>query len=327
DPNHIALPVGDTLVDVGNRRISAALVLSAGYDIYPVFYGRKDRMDETEILRASGYVSYDKPSQEYRIAKIDSLSGPKGSGNYLSLSNKTCVIYGEGVLNTGLNYDEVKLSAFGEGTYFIIPDSALFNMLLSLDFFFSEDLLQRMIDKLMLSNMAGYDITKDSFRKALIFIAGEEKANALLTELSLYGSVRKLPPEFKHTMVFSDVKMIWNQRTKSYISRGPIGVSSILDRPINKYASGVIELAKRRNGDELNIYIETAEKEWFFFTYSNHIMQSISSDESYNAALSEIKEDKRIMNLENSRITYQYIISTRQKMIEFISRMQAAERQ
>jgi len=89
---------------------------------------------------------------------------------------------------------------------------------------------------------------------------------------------------------------------------------------------GVIELAKRRNGDELNIYLETAEKEWFYFNYSNHIMQSISSDELYNSALSELKDTKRIQNLENSKNTYQYIISTRQKMIEFISRMQAAEK-
>ncbi len=327
NPNNISLPVEDTLLDVTGRRISAALVLSASHDIYPVFFGRKDRMDETEIMTASGKVSYDKPSQEYRIVMGDSLSGPKGNGNYLSLSNKTCVISGEGALNTGLNYDEVKLSAYGDGTYYIVPDSAIFTMSLSLDFFFSEDLLRRMIDKLMLSNMAGIDITKDSYRKALVFMAGEEKANSLLTELSLYGSLRKLPPELQHTLVFSDLRMNWNQRTKSYISRGPVGISSILDRPINKYAGGVIELAKRRNGDELNIYIETAEKEWFFFTYANHIMQSISSDESYNVVLSELKEDKRIQNLENSKITYQYIISTRQKMVEFISRMQAAERQ
>lgn len=327
DPNNISLPVEDTLEDVNNRRISCALVLSAGYDIYPVFFGRKDRMDETEVLAASGLISYDKPSQEYRILKGDSLAGPTGNGNYLSLSNKTCVLYGEGVINTGLNYEEVKLTTYGSGTYLIIPDSATFNLSMALDFFFSEDLLRRVIDKLTLSNMAGIDITKDTYKKALTYMAGQEKANELLTELSLYGSLRKLPPELQHTMVFADVRMIWNQRTKSYISKGPIGVSSILDRPINKYAGGVIELAKRRNGDELNIYIETAEKEWFFFTYSNHILQSISSDESYNTALSELKEDKRIQDLENSKITYQYIISTRQKMIGFISRMQAAESQ
>jgi hypothetical protein len=199
-------------------------------------------------------------------------------------------------------------------------------MFLNLDFFFSEEVLGLMIEKFMLSNMAGIDISNISYRKALTYMAGEEQANSLLTELSLYGSLRKLPPELQHTIVLSDVNMIWNKRTKSYISRGQIGVASILDRSVNKYTGGVIELAKRRNGDELNIYLETAEKEWFYFNYSNHIMQSISSDELYNSTLSELKETKRIQNLENSKNTYQYIISTRQKMIEFISRMQAAEK-
>lgn len=78
DPNNIALPVKDTLEDVGGKRISNALVLSAGYEIYPVFFGRKDRMDETEILSASGFITYDKPSQEYRISSGTALPGLKG---------------------------------------------------------------------------------------------------------------------------------------------------------------------------------------------------------------------------------------------------------
>ncbi len=326
DPGNIALPVEDTLVDVTNRTISDALVLSAGYEIYPVFFGRKDRMDETEILTASGFITYDKPSEEYRIASGDSLARAEGLDNYLSLSNKNCVLYGEGEIHTGLNYDEVNMTTYGNGTYFVVPDSAIFNMFLSLDFYFAEEVLGIMTEKLLGSNMPGIDITSTSYRKALTHMAGKEAAEALLTELSLYGSLRKLPPAFQHTLVLSDVNMVWNQRTKSYISRGQIGVSSILDRSVNKYAGGVIELAKRRNGDELNIYLETAEKEWFYFNYSNHIMQSISSDDRYNTTLSELKETRRVLNLENSKNIYQYIISTRQKMIEFISRIQATER-
>jgi hypothetical protein len=326
DPKNLALPVEDTLVDVTSRRISDALVLSAGYEIYPVFFGRKDRMDETEILSASGFITYDKPSEEYRISSGDSIARTEGLDSYLSLSNKNCVLYGEGEIRTGLNYDEVKMSTYGSGTYYIVPDSATFNMFMSLDFYFAQEILGMMTDKFMGSNMPGIDITSGSYRKALTFMAGKKAADELLTELSLYGSLRKLPPALQHTLVLSDVNMVWNKRTKSYISRGQIGISSILDRSVNKYAGGVIELAKRRNGDELTIYLETAEKEWFFFNYSNHIMQSISSDDLYNTTLSELKETRRVLNLENSKNIYQYIISTRQKMIEFISRIQAAER-
>lgn len=326
NPQNVLLPVDDTLRDLTNKRISNALVMSAGYDVYPAFFGRKDRLDETEIITAKGYISYDKPSQEFRIAHPDRLQEDSKHGNYMILSNKSCVLYGEGRLNTGVDYGEVTLGTYGTARYFLVPDSAVFDMMVILDFFFSEDVLEILIDQLVLSNMPGIDITKDSYRNALISMIGKEMADELLTELSLYGSLRRLPSELKHTMVISEVQMIWNDRTNSYISRGAIGLSSILDRSINKYAQGTIELAKRRNGDELNIYIETAEKQWFYFNYSNHIMQSISSLDTYNGTLSSIKEDKRIMDLENSKATYQYIISTRQKMIEFISRMQSVER-
>jgi hypothetical protein len=323
NPGNVFLPVPDTLYDMVNKRIFDAVVMSAGYDIYPAFFGRKERMDETEIMSASGYIHYHKPSQAFIITSAERFTGKSQTDNYISLGLKNCVISGKGKVDPGVNYGEVTIQAYGNSAYYMIPDSAVFNLYLNVDFYFADELLRMLIDKLVLSNLPGIDITKESYKNAVTSMMGQEAADNLITELSLYGTLRRLPAGLQHSMVFGDLGLKWNDRTRSYISSGPIGISSIRDRSINKYANGTIELAKRRTGDELNIYIETAEKEWFYFNYSNHIMQSISSVEEYNATLSNMKEDKRILDLPDTKENYQFIISTRQKMMEFVRKIQS----
>ena len=64
---------------------------------------------------------------------------------------------------------------------------------------------------------------------------------------------------------------------------------------INKYVNGHIQIKKRRTGDKVFIYIETNDKEWFFFTFSGGIMRTISSVHEYNVAIENLKtKDKRI---------------------------------
>jgi hypothetical protein len=322
DPNNIFLPVPDTVYDMAGKRISDAVVLSAGFDIYPAFFGRKERMDETEIITANGYIHYLKSAQEFVITSADRFTGKSMVDNLLKMSLKNCVIAGQGKVDPGVNFGEVTYQAYGDAAYYMIPDSAVFNLLLNFDFFFADELLRIVIGKLVLADLPGVDITKESYKNALACMVGQKTADELITELSLYGNLRRLPPELQHSMVFSDVRLTWNDRTRSYLSSGPLGISSILDRSINKYVNGTIELAKRRTGDELNIYIETGQNEWFYFNYSNHIMQSISSVNDYNNILSNMKDDKRILDLPDTKEVYQFIISTPQKMAEFMRRTQ-----
>jgi len=109
---------------------------------------------------------------------------------------------------------------------------------------------------------------------------------------------------------------------RSFVSYGPIGIGSIKDKQINKYVNGYIVLEKRRGGDVLNIYIEISQNQWYYFNYNNLIMQAISSNDSFNNELSKLKENKRILKLDDTKQSYQYIISTRRKKIDFITKME-----
>jgi hypothetical protein len=87
---------------------------------------------------------------------------------------------------------------------------------------------------------------------------------------------------------------------------------------VNKYYAGYLQLVKKRSGDVLNLYIELDRRHWYFFSYSNNVMQSISSHPDFNKILREIKDDNRKDEGDKNEVAYRYIISTTQKKNRFL---------
>jgi len=322
NPDYIYLPVNDSLLDIRNKLISDALVLSLSQDIYPAFLMKKDRASDHEIISAKGIIHYNKLEEEFRIGSLDRIAGKTNEGNYLVLSNKVCTLYGEGEIDPGVKLEMVDIKAYGNAMHYIIPDSTTLDIVLGLDFYFSEDLLNILVDELTLANLNGASVTGDKYLSALYGMLGKEEADRVMSDLSLYGTIRRVPKELENTLFLSDVKLEWNQRLRSFVSFGPIGIGSINDKQINKYVDGYVVLEKRRGGDVLNIYFEISPNQWYYFNYNNLIMQAISSNDTFNNELSELDEKKRILKQEETKQLYQYIISTRRKRTDFITKME-----
>ena len=139
-------------------------------------------------------------------------------------------------------------------------------------------------------------------------------ADKLISEISIYGTYKKVPAELVHTLVLTDLKLKWNPSTGSYVSVGPIGIGNINKKQIHKPVRGIVELLKKRNGDVLSIYLEASEHNWFFFTYQRGLMQAISSGDDFNTIIKELKPDKRKVKAQyKGGMSYQYIISTGRK--------------
>lgn len=323
NPANILLPVDEELTDINNKMIDNGIIFSLSQQIYPILFRMKERSSDSAIVTSSGFIKYDKTTDRYLIGSTGKMSKTQRSGNLLVLNNQLCTLYGEGRLNMNLDYGEITFNTFGNATNFIIPDSSVFDLVMGIKFFFSDDILDRMAKKLSSDNLTPVNITNDKFLNALSNLLGEEQSKQVINDITYYGNLRKLIQALDYTLFLTDVHMVWNPVSRSYISTGPIGIGSIMDKQIFKYTNGYIELAKRRSGDVLNILLKPAEREWYFFTFSNHIMQFFSSDPDINNALMEIKQKKRTLNLKGTRAEYQYIISTPNKVGEFQSRMQS----
>jgi len=275
-------------------------------------------------LEAGGYVTFVPQRAEYRVADSAKLRNPQLPGNMLTLNTARCVLTGEGRLQIATNLGQLKMKSAGEINYYSLVDSTALNVLSAFDFFFSEEALKIFAEAVNASESKGIDVSGINYTRSLREFAGLGEADKILQELNLYGQFRKFPEVLNHTLVLTGLGLNWNKDLRSFISTGMIGISNIGKIPVNKQVKGYVEIGKRRSGDVINLYLEPAENQWYFFTYSNGTMQVLSSNKDFNDKLIGLKEDQRVIKVEKGEQTYQFIIGTGDKKATFLRKMKQA---
>lgn len=327
NPRNILLPVNYPHTDIKGLPLYSSMMFSEPDGrVYPLFLASAGAYPDSVMMRASGFIRFDKSFNEYRIASEARLNDAKAGGNYLSFNRERCIVYGEGKLNLTSGLAQVQAMNYGRFRHFIIPDSTTFESMMTIDFFFSESAMKKLENDLeSATDLKAVNLTSDVYSHGLIELVGKDDAQKINNEINLYGSIKKMPAGLNHTLVFTDLRFSWNPNIRSFVSQGPIGIGNIGKNQINKYVNGYVELAKRRTGDIITIYLELKPSQWYFFTYSNSTLQAISSNEDFNGILSGLKESKRTVKSKNEEESYLYIISTPEKRIQFLRKMQGVE--
>lgn len=329
NPNNIYIPVSKEPTNDAGKPIAASMMVTTdSTHFYSAFLSPKESQNDPHVLPAEGFLFFDKGSREYRISNKEKLIERSLPGNYLSLNTTTCKVYGEGKIDLGGDFGQVKIESFGSAVHFLIPDSVIFDMIMSIDFFFDGGAVDKMADQIVgMSELKPTDFSRPVYEKGMREMLGKEQADKLLSQLNLYGSYKKFPDELRKTLVFSDLKMKWNKDTRSYTSSGKIGIANIDKTQINKYVDGRIEIIKKRGGDILNIYIEMDSGNWYYFNYSRGTMLAVSSNEAFNTALKELKPDKREKagDKEKKEPNYYFNICPPSKKTQFLRKTQSAE--
>jgi len=323
NPQDIYINIEENLTNLKKENIEASLMFSNESNrFYSGFLTKEKNRSDHRIISANGHLKFDKLSEIYMIGDIEKLKSTTLEGNQISLSRKQCIITAEGKLQLGQDLGNVNLESFGMATHYIIPDSTSFDLVVALDFPFEDKALELMFENISGINLQGVNVNRPVFIKALTDILGEKKAEKTVADVKLFGKFRRYPAELEHTFMFSDVKFKWNYATRSYISYGPIGISSIGKQQVNKYFEGYIEIARKRTGDVLNVYLEFEKgKSWYYFNYRNNLMQTISSNTDYNNVIRELKDEKRTEKKGDDGEEYRFIISNLRKKTDFLRRI------
>ncbi|MBC7411084.1 MAG: hypothetical protein H7331_01350 [Bacteroidia bacterium] len=325
NPKEILIPITKTSVDRDNNKMASGLALSNSDStyIYAAFASVKENYSDQEVISAEGFLAYDKPSGEYRISSKEKLAEQNFPGNYLSLSTKNCVINGEGKFEVVRDMGQVKVNTVGNATYNLVNKSVEMDILMALDFFFDESAIKRIYDYLDAKTDAEpVSTSRKTYERGLREMLPKEEAEKLISQLSLYGSFKKFPSELEHTIMFNELKLKWNQETRSFVSIGKLGIGSIYKNQVNKKIDGYIEVIKKRSGEQLNMYLKFDDNLWYYFNYANSLMQSISSDEAFNTTIKTLKSDKRKSDGEKGQKGYTFILSTEKKKKDFVKKME-----
>jgi hypothetical protein len=329
NPNNIYIPVDSMPKDGAGKPIAASLMVTTdSTHFYSAFLSPKESTNDPFVLPAAGFLFFDKASREYRISNKEKLVERSLPGNYLSLNTAQCKIYGEGKINLGGDFGQVKVESYGSAIHYLIPDSVSFDMLMTTDFFFDDGAMDKMSDAIVsFADLKPTDFSRPVFEKGMREMLGKEQADKLISQLNLYGSYKKFPDELKKSFFFTDVKMKWNKDTRSYTSSGKIGIGNINKTQVNKYVDGRIELIKKRGGDILNIYLELDPNNWYYFNYTRGTMLAVSSNEAFNTALKELKPEKREKagDKDKKEPNYYFNICPPSKKTQFLRKTQSAE--
>lgn len=324
DPKEIYIPIAKELKDQNNNDLYSGIMMNTdSTHLFSTFLSPRKRYSDNYIVTAHEYLHFDKNSKKYIIASKEKIKDFEIPGNYLDIHRTFCNLYGEGEINLNAKLGQLKYEAIGNANHILAKDEVNLDIVLALDFFFDIPSIQLIADTLANAyQLKGVNIQRSVYTKAMKELLGTKEAEALIRELSLFGSVKKFPANLEHTILLTDLKLKWNKETNSFRSEGKIGIGSILQTQINKMVDGYLEIEKTRTGDAFGLYFELDRKTWFFFYYKRGLLQAYSSSSKFNNTIRDIKASKRKMDVPRGQESYLFFLSNMRKKNEFIRKFE-----
>jgi hypothetical protein len=249
-----------------------------------------------DVISSDGYLGFDKESKEYRITNKEKFVEQSLPGNYISLNTENCKVYAEGKMDLGADLGQVKFNTIGIATHSTINDSATFEFMSTIDFFFDKGALKKMVKDVEVYNntLEPIDFSGKVFNKGITEILGKEKGDKVISDLNLNGNIKKFPDEFEKTFMITNTAMRYDRTSRSFLSVGKIGLGAINKTEIYRQVPGYIQIQRKKGGDNFTLYFELDPQTWYYFYYFKGVMSVVSSNAEFNNALKELKsKDKK----------------------------------
>jgi len=327
NPGNVQIPLTDPVLDLNREKLTVGVLYSNRENrIYPSMFSKRETFSDSVMISSSGILDYAPGSGEFRITGRSKGKNQTGKENFLSLNTSNCKIYAEGKINMGMNSGALKMEAYGNLDYFIIPDSTQSNVSVALNFPFSESALGKFTTQLGSINLNGITIYNTPYLIAMRNFLEPKEFDKLKSEMEMTGKFKKFPDVLNRTLFLAEVHFRWDSVNKAWVSYGPIGIGNIMKSQVNRYVKGIIEFSKKRTGDDFTIFLELTKNDWYFFNYRNNIMQALSSNLEFNDlitnAMKSKSEQRRVNDISKG---YRYVISTERKKRDFLRKYETGE--
>lgn len=323
DPMEVFIPVSDSLMDAEGFPVGAGIYMTKQdpFTTYGTFLSRKEHKEDRDVISAKGLLFYDKTKKSYLISNKDKIRQNDLPGNLVALNTESCLLAADGRINTGMELGQVRADAYGLLEYNGGTATTTTKVTLITDFPFLNNALEKMVAEVLgYPEQKQVDLSKTTYERSLKEILGKEKSDKLISELSIKGEIKRLPDELVNALVFCDVNMEWNQDDEAWQSTGPLGVATVLKKPVYRYLDGKVEFQRKRSGDVMTILLMLDDQTYWFFQYTRNYLYAFSSQAEFNTAISELKDDKRQFPGKKGMPDYQFIITNKRKVNDFRDR-------
>ncbi|MBD5397751.1 hypothetical protein HDR62_06460 [bacterium] len=253
-----------------------------------LFMQRKISTDHPN-LAVTGNLEFSRPDKAYRV--MDSLGE-----EVFALRLNSCFALATGDIDLTMNTYELGMRLYGnmmrDGNTGTISTRALSIF----DFYLTDEVARRLAAHL---NKFAYSSYNGSSGET--YVSGflqhhvpEKERQRMEAELRLTGVLSKIPDILKQSLVFSDLELEWDAGRKAFFSSGETAeLMAIGGNAVNKKLKVMAALRKTRRGDVVDIYLEANANAWIYFSYTNHYMQIVTSDDALNEYIATLKPGTR----------------------------------
>ncbi len=323
DANQIYIPIAEAPTSLDGQRITASLQFSTKNMQPKSAFLTNDKEADNTFMKAKGFLTYDKASNEYRIASMEKLEDMQEAlGDYLVLNKSTCDAKGQGVIDIGFNNSGLLTTTnYGEIKINNNRITADINMSLGLRFPFNQQALDYMgVELYEDMNLIPIEFETSKYKDQLVSMFGEA-GNELFEDLLITGEWKEIPKNMDYSLYFSNVRMQWDPILNSYVSYGDAELSIVGKYQVNKKIRTKIQLLRTALSNEIRIYIEANPDHWYFFSYNGASMSVMSSYEMFNDYIKVVPNNDREFKAPNGKI-YTYRLATPNEKRDFIRRLE-----
>lgn len=327
NPDSIYIPVPEGLNNtIGRGLYTSPFITKDSSHIYTTFLSQRRDPNDEPIVKAYGYLHYDKNANKYIVADKTKFLKPDTTGSLVDLHKDYCLYHGEGLINLGIDLGQIKFNPAGSFNHKLDENEIKLEIVFPIDFFFSGDALDSLLKDInTINGLDPMSITSPFFKKYLTEIIGEKDYNEFNNQLMLYADEAEIPKSAQHTMLIGNLKLNWYTELGSYLNYGKIGIATINNQPVNKYVEGYFQLLKRRSGDLMKFYFKLPNDHYYYFSYSRGVMQTLSNNDKFLDAIKEIRNRKRKLRTKRGETPYRYIVATDQNLSQFLRNMRLFE--
>lgn len=303
----VCIPIDD------RTRSTAGRLLGCGFYTQPrsgrIKFLFMERKISTDIpnLAVKGSLQFSPRERSYRV--LDSMGTEA-----FTLRLGSCFAKASGLIDPVMNTYELGIRFFGDMMREGADAGISIRAMGLFDFYLSAEIQKRLA---ALLNQATQSAGEDAYRQEnlLRFLRlnlSEKDLEKTEEELALTGVLNRIPGPLRQSLVFSDLHLVWDPDRKAFFSRGKAELLAVGDNPVNKTLRTMVSLRKTRKGDIVDVYLEANASLWVYFSYTNHYMQIVTSDEAFNDYLGSLKSRVR------RKGRYEFYLSTLSKRNTFV---------
>jgi hypothetical protein len=312
NPKNIQIPVGEKMKTLSNTLVSAGILWrdspsSDSVRMYPTFLSPLKSSKDPVVITASGVLQYKPDANEFQIGSKEKLKNAEVKGNFIALNTKQCVLSGSGIINLGMDFGSVKVSAVGNIKYDTETGVTKLDITAKFNMPIEKSILPIAVSKINIEeSLSSIDSANCNLFQAVREWSDEKTANRLITAYREKGQYNKVPSEFEDGIVITGLKLA-SFENKQVQEKGLLTTSDLAtivnmnnnivmkQVPIKAFLGQMY--SENEIGDKFGLYLNAAVGMDYYFEYAmtknEGDMKVFSEDEDFANAINELKSDKR----------------------------------